>query len=176
MGWGMEQSLMSPHACHRLIVWNRAHPPNVTENEGTAPPHPHSTGPLDERSKWSLGPPGHELSTRLISGSFQLPAPGQSVAPPQSHCTPALFHWVSVLCFHSFSTPLIEVWSNINTQSRFSVTAELLHKRLDHCDLIPHGRHPSASSQIAVIHCRQPVIASKAAAGTLLTSALKMGF
>ena len=40
----------------------------------------------------------------------------------------------------------------------------------------PHGRHPSASSQIAVIHCRQPVIASKAAAGTLLTSALKMGF
>ena len=74
--------------------------------------------------------------------SFQLPAPGRSVAPPSGYCTPALFHWVSDLYFHSFSTPLLEVWSNINTQSRFSVTAELLHERLDHRDLVP-TRPPS---------------------------------
>lgn len=68
--------------------------------------------------------------------SFQLPPPGHSgssTEPLQPSSVPL------GLCslFPQISTPLLEVWSNINTQSRFSVSAELLHKRLDHCDLIP---------------------------------------
>lgn len=176
MGWGMEQSVMSPPACHRLIAWNRAHPPNVTENEGTAPPHPHSTGPLDERSKWSLGPSGHEPSTRLISGFISTSC---SRAQWLLHRAAAaqLCSTGSLFSISTASLPFFLRCGQILThKAGFQWLLNCYIRGWIIVTSSPHGRHSSASGPIAVIHCRQPVIASKAAAGTLLTSALKMGF
>lgn len=175
MGWGMEQCHVaaclpqanrveqsSPSKCHR--EWGNSSTPS----------------PLH----WPFG-----WEKQVVSGPFWPWAVYQAhlrfhfnfllqgtVAPPQSRCSPALFHWVSVLYFHR-SLPLFLRCGQILThKAGFQWVLNCYIRGWIIVTSSPHGHHSSASGQIAVIHCRQPVIASKAAAGALLTSALKMGF
>lgn len=167
MGWGMQQSLISLPGCHRLIGWNWAHPPNVREKEGTAPPpnpHPWPFGWEKGVASGPFGPPA--IYQNLLAGLFSIQLPGlprQSVSSPQGpggrghYWLPALLLLVSVFNFHiclynfSWSVGLALIYK-AGFQWLF---AELLHKRQDaswpHPHIVPPSQPPPQAKSLSLI-------------------------
>lgn len=143
---GGRSSLISPPGCHRLIAWKRAHPPNVRENEGTAPPLPHWPFGWE---KWAVSGPFwpwaiiQALLAGLFSSRFNFWAPKQSVAPHQGpgecYCPLPWSSWSLFSISTAAFTPLPEVWV------QYSYTKQVFNDCLLNCyirdwmhrDLIP---------------------------------------